>query len=121
MGRGQKLLLGSTLAIAAGSVIFVTAYKSAPGRSAGSPAGSVVRAPAGRPDSMPGQFDTRAHEQKMLEAALKKKPDHKPLLFRLAQMAEESGNKSVAEQHLRAILKTEPDDADAQIELGKLL
>lgn len=121
MGKRRRILLGSTLALAAGSVIFLTSYKGTPGRTAGADRGTRGSAAAGKPDAGAGQFDTRAHELKMLQAALKKKPNHKPLLFRLAQLEEESGRKAEAEGYLRAILKTEPDDGDAQIELSKLL
>ncbi len=117
MGKPRRLLLGSALALSAGAVVFIAGFGLTLHRSdATAPAGS-----AGRSATPPGQFDTQVHERKMLEAALQKKPDHKPLLFRLAQLAEQDGHNDVAEQRLRAILKTDPDDADAQVELSKLL
>ncbi len=117
MGKSRKVLLGVVLAVATGVVVYVAGS----GLTATRPAATAARGNASRSAPSTGQFDTQAHERKMLEAALKKKPDHKPLLFRLAQLAEQDGKNDVAEQHLRQILKVDPNDADAQIELSKLL
>jgi tetratricopeptide (TPR) repeat protein len=117
MGKPRKFLLGSALALSAGAIVFIAGF----GLTLHQPASTAPAPSAGRSDPAPGQFDTQAHERKMLESALKKKPDHKPLLFRLAQLAEQDGHNDVAEGHLRAILKADPDDADAQVELSKLL
>ncbi len=61
------------------------------------------------------------HEAKMLAEELKRKPGHVPVLFRLAQLSEESGHPQDAARYLREAVKQEPDNADARLELGKVL
>ncbi len=61
------------------------------------------------------------HEAKMLAEELKRKPGHVPVLFRLAQLSEESGHPRDAARYLREAVKQEPDNADARLELGKVL
>jgi tetratricopeptide (TPR) repeat protein len=61
------------------------------------------------------------HEAKMLAEELKRKPGHVPVLFRLAQLSEESGHPQEAAGYLREAVKQEPDNADARLELGKIL
>ena len=61
------------------------------------------------------------HEAKMLAEELKRKPGHVPVLFRLAQLSEESGQPGEAAGYLRDAVKQEPDNADARLELGKVL
>jgi tetratricopeptide (TPR) repeat protein len=69
-------------------------------------------APIERPD---------AHEAKMLAGALKKKPDHTPVLMRLATLASQEGKTADARKHLEDVLRNEPENPDARLELGKLL
>ena len=66
------------------------------------------------------QADKR-HEALVLTEALKRKPGHAPVLLRLAQMAEDSGNHGQAIHYLQEILRTEPNSADARLELGRVL
>jgi len=61
----------------------------------------------------------KRHEAMALEAELRKKPDHVPILFRLAQLARESGKPAEAIPHLRKILELEPKNMDARLELGR--
>ncbi len=61
------------------------------------------------------------HEALILGEALKKKPYHTPVLLRLAQLAEASGNHQEAARHLQEILRHEPDNTDARLELGRAL
>jgi len=61
------------------------------------------------------------HEAKMLAEALRKKPQHAPVLFRMAQLSEEAGDYAKAAEHLREILRQEPANQEAQLELGKVL
>ena len=61
------------------------------------------------------------HEAKMLAEALRKKPQHAPVLFRMAQLSEEAGDHAKAAEHLREILRQEPANQEAQLELGKVL
>jgi tetratricopeptide (TPR) repeat protein len=64
--------------------------------------------------------DTR-HEEALLSEAIKKKPDHAPVLMRLAQMSSAAGKHSDAIRYLREILHREPANTDARLELGKAL
>jgi len=61
------------------------------------------------------------HEAKMLEEELKKKPQHAPVLFRMAQLSEQAGDNAKAAEHLREVLRQEPNNQDARLELGKVL
>ncbi|MBI4463694.1 MAG: hypothetical protein HY647_03220, partial [Acidobacteria bacterium] len=61
--------------------------------------------------------DARASELEMLRTHLRTKPDHTPILFRMAQISREMGKLSDAETHLREILRLEPDNHDARLEL----
>jgi tetratricopeptide (TPR) repeat protein len=63
----------------------------------------------------------KEHEVKMLKAALQRKPDHVPMLFRLAQLSQEAGKPAEAIGYLRQVVKQEPNNADALLELGKAL
>ncbi len=74
------------------------------------------------PEQAAGPAETNGqHEALLLNEALKKKPGHAPVLLRLAQMAEASGNHSQAIHYLQDILRTEPHNLDAQLELGRIL
>jgi len=64
--------------------------------------------------------DGKQHEAKALWAALKKKPNHAPILLRLAQISEEAGNYSEAARHLQEILLHEPKNVEARLELGRI-
>ena len=72
-------------------------------------------------EARPADGSAKQHERKMLLAALKEKPDHVPLLFRLAQLAQEAGDRDQAVKYLREVLKAEPNNSDALLELGKAL
>jgi tetratricopeptide (TPR) repeat protein len=61
----------------------------------------------------------RRHEVMALQAELQKKPNHVPILFRLAQLARESGKTPEAISHLRKILELEPKNSEARIELSR--
>jgi tetratricopeptide (TPR) repeat protein len=63
----------------------------------------------------------RVHELKGLEEELKKKPDHPPILFRMAQLASELGKPAEAVGYLRRLVKVEPGNIEARLELGRLL
>lgn len=63
----------------------------------------------------------RIHELKALEEELQKKPQHPPILFRMAQLSGELGKTSEAVGYLRSLLKAEPANNEARLELGRLL
>jgi tetratricopeptide (TPR) repeat protein len=63
----------------------------------------------------------KQHEAVFLSEALKKKPDHAPVLMRLAQMSAQSGKHEDAIRYLKEILDREPANVDARLELGKSL
>ena len=63
---------------------------------------------------------TDLHEAKMLSAALQKRPDHVPVLLRLASLAFESGKPAEAERYLNEALKLEPDNVPARLDLGRI-
>ena len=65
--------------------------------------------------------DNKQHEAIFLAEALKKKPDHTPVLMRLAQLSAESGKNTEAARSLREVLQREPANMDARLELGKAL
>jgi len=60
------------------------------------------------------------HEALMLAEVLKKKPDHTPVLMRLAQLAEGSGDRAEASKLLRTVVQNEPDNSEARLELGRV-
>ena len=69
------------------------------------PAGKSGRVDAKQPAAEAG-LDKR-HEAMALESELKKKPNHVPILFRLAQLARENGKNSEAVTHFRKIIELE--------------
>jgi tetratricopeptide (TPR) repeat protein len=60
------------------------------------------------------------HEAKMLSAALQKRPDHVPVLLRLASLALESDKPAEAEKYLNEVLKLEPANVPARLDLGRI-
>jgi tetratricopeptide (TPR) repeat protein len=81
-------------------------------------AGKAPQTEAGRPSATEIAADRR-HEAMALQAELQKKPTHVPILFRLAQLARESGKPAEAIPHLRKILDLEPKNTEARLELGR--
>ncbi len=65
--------------------------------------------------------DNKQHEAIFLAEALKKKPNHTPVLMRMAQLSEESGKHTEAARNLREVVQREPANIDARLELGKTL
>jgi tetratricopeptide (TPR) repeat protein len=83
-----------------------------------------VRTTAGRTTvAQPTQAapDDKQHEAIFLAEALKKKPDHTPVLMRMAQLSAESGKNTEAARNLREVVQREPANMDARLELGKAL
>jgi tetratricopeptide (TPR) repeat protein len=73
---------------------------------------------AARPPATEMAADTR-HEAMALQAELQKKPNHVPILIRLAQIARESGKPAEGIPHLRKVLELEPKNTEARLELGR--
>lgn len=73
------------------------------------------------PHAVRGTVPDNQQEQGVLRMALKKSPDHAPVLLKLAQMESEDGRLKEATDHLRKILKTDPGNPEANLELGKVL
>ncbi|MDP2996118.1 MAG: tetratricopeptide repeat protein [Bryobacterales bacterium] len=97
----------------AGILAFGAFWLSVMGRS---PKGnSKPSAPAASPAA------ANAHEQAMLTEQLKLKPDHAPVLLRLAELEQEAGRPAQAAGHLRTLLKSEPGNREALLELGRVL
>jgi tetratricopeptide (TPR) repeat protein len=74
-----------------------------------------VQSPALHPDKTMKDID----HQKMLTEALRKKPDHVPVLLELARLEAESGNARKSSEYLREVLQCEPQNLDAKLNLGK--
>lgn len=60
-------------------------------------------------------------ELESLQQQLSKKPNHTPVLLRLAQVARETGKLEEAARHLRQVLQQEPQNREARLELGRAL
>jgi tetratricopeptide (TPR) repeat protein len=73
---------------------------------------------AGRQSAADAAADKR-HEALALQAQLQKKPNHLPILFRLAQLARETGKPAEAVPYLHKILEQEPKNTEARLELGR--
>ncbi len=69
--------------------------------------------------TLPAEKDR--HEEKMLAEVLKKKPDHVPVLLRMASLAMESGKKEEAAQLLKEAVIKDPSNIPARLDLGKIL
>lgn len=102
------------MAASVGLLLFYLGWSTV-SHSRGKPVGARPMVEKGQP-AMPAD-----HEAKMLEVELKRKPGHVPVLFRLAQLSEQSGHPQDAARYLREAVKQEPDNADALLELGKVL
>jgi tetratricopeptide (TPR) repeat protein len=114
MSQRYIRLLGLAAATSVGLALFYLGSR-AVSHSRGGPATTKPAPPKGQP-AVPND-----HEAKMLAEELKRKPGHVPVLFRLAQLAEQSGHPKDAVPFLRDILKQEPNNQDALLELGRVL
>src|SRR4051812_23742423 len=61
------------------------------------------------------------HELKELGVQLQRKPGHTPVLMRMAQIERDTGKIESAAGHLREVVKNEPQNADAHLELGRIM
>jgi len=114
LGNTRSKVVGLVSALAAGSLLFYLGLRLvAPDRGGRSATPASTKEPSAEKDN--------GHEAKMLGEALRKKPQHAPVLFRMAQLSEEAGDYAKAAEHLREILRHEPNNQEAQLELGKVL
>jgi tetratricopeptide (TPR) repeat protein len=81
---------------------------------------SSKKPPLGKPAARTQPPDN-LHEMKALEVELKKKPEHVPILFRLAEISTEMNKPAEAAAYLRRILAQEPNNVEARLELGRAL
>jgi tetratricopeptide (TPR) repeat protein len=63
----------------------------------------------------------RVHELKALEQELAKKPEHPPILLRMAQISSELGKPADAIAYLQRLVKADPGNVDGSLELSRLL
>jgi len=61
------------------------------------------------------------HEKAALEEELKKKPDHAPILLRLAELARDAGQPKQAAEYLKQAAAADPKSLDARLELSRTL
>lgn len=105
MSRKSAALISVFLAAAIGAAYWGLRRPHAREESSGTPAGSALQNPA--------------HERASLEASLKRRPGHAPILLRLAQLDMEEGKPADARARLEQLLAQEPSNVDALIELGR--
>jgi len=80
-----------------------------------SPSGAGSTAPAADATS------SKEHEIKALSVELEKKPNHPPILLRMAQLARELGRNDEAVGYLRQLTKADPENVEGHLELGRVL
>ena len=61
------------------------------------------------------------HEKAALEEELKKKPEHPPILLRLAELAHDVGQPKQAAEYLKRAVAADPRSLDARLELSRTL
>jgi tetratricopeptide (TPR) repeat protein len=103
----RKVLIAAVpLAIGLATLLFLTriGHRPEPAR----------EAPASAPQNP-------AHERAALEEELKRKPDHAPILLRLAELEREAGRTAGAVPYLRKVLEQDSKNEEARLELGRAL
>lgn len=113
--RYYRLLAGVALsgAIAVSLVMLEQHRDSSPAQTAATQ--SSAPATSGNPTA------DRVHELKALEQELEKKPEHPPILLRMAQISSELGKPAEAIAYLQRLVKADPKNIDGRLELGRLL
>jgi len=105
--RDKRVLFGFLLVLIGGGTVFMWQLASRTG---------------GRTDARQTQIkDSPDHELKELGVQLQKKPGHTPILMRIAQLEHDQGKLADAAGHLREVVTNEPNNADAHLELGRVL
>ncbi|MEW5976798.1 MAG: tetratricopeptide repeat protein [Acidobacteriota bacterium] len=82
------------------------------------PSGSAQAATLFR---LPAPTMSAGDEMNELQHQLRRKPDHTPVLLRMAEIAREKGRPSEAVKYLREALQHDPDNGAARVELGRAL
>ncbi len=103
--RRSLLIVAAVMLPLAGFLWIMLHRKPAPRASATAPAAVAPPNPA--------------HERSALEEQLKKKPDHAPVLMRLAELDMEQNQPAEARKRLERLLAVEPGNVDALLELGR--
>ena len=78
-------------------------------------------APPGRVDTNGPAPQDPTHEKAALEEELRKKPDHAPILLRLAELARDAGQPGQAAEYLKKAVAADPKNLDAGLELSRAL
>ena len=114
----QGLAIGVALAFSGLGVYSFLRSGSGPSQEMQTTSRAPMSAQAAPPsgDSHAGQ-----KELESLQQHLSKKPNHTPVLLRMAQVAREMGKPGEATQHLRQALQQEPGNREARLELGRAL
>ncbi len=82
---------------------------------------AAVSGSSSAPASSGNSTADRVHELKALEEELAKKPEHPPILLRMAQLSSELGKPADAISYLQRLVKADPKNVDGRLELGRLL
>ena len=119
----MKVRLLKALLLAAVSAIGVVVYRGLPREhksNTPSPvnSGSAIKE---RAAAVTSPTPNKAHELKVLEMALQKKPGHAPVLFEMAKLESEQGHFQEAARHLKELVQSEPQNSEARLELGRVL
>jgi len=113
--RWTRTITGLAIAAAIAVPLYLLLqHRDSPAPAASSTTSSTP-APSGNPTA------DRVHELKALEQELAKKPEHTPILLRMAQISSELGKPADAISYLRRLVKADPGNIDGRLELSRLL
>ncbi len=112
--RYYRLLAGVVIAsaIVVPLLVLENHHESAP---------AAVSRSSSAPASSGNSTADRVHELKALDEELAKKPEHPPILLRMAQLSSELGKPADAISYLQRLVKADPKNVDGRLELGRLL
>jgi len=113
--RYYRMMAGVAIGVAIAVSGLVLEQRRDPAATSRSTSTSSAPASSGNPTA------DRVHELKALEQELAKKPEHPPILLRMAQLTSELGKPADAISYLRRLVKADPGNVDGRLELGRLL
>jgi len=118
MKKTQHSILLLSIILVTGALIYFTLP-----RKSTSPSKVTKVNPVAAPEIQKEHADKseKPHELKTLEAQLQQKPDHTPILFRQAEIYREMGKPTESAKLLKQIVANEPNNSQAQLELGRAL